>query len=136
MVRRASIADLPLLLKAQEESNFEMTAGTDLELASALSTGRMQSYILERDDRAAVVVSVVVEDEDALFCMFHRWGGCAGLLRDCIEILECIKVDLARMGVKRTALYLSKHNPKYYKLRRFYGHLGFEPDMTRMSGGV
>jgi len=136
MVRRATFEDIGVILEAQEASQFEHEPSSHMEVWEALSTGRLQVYILETRGCPVAIVGCAVEGHEALLCMFQRKGAPDTIFRDCAELWRCTKTMLQSNGVKKVALYVSMKNPHYKGLLKLYERMGFKPDMTRMSGAI
>jgi len=136
MVRRAGVEDLCLILEAQKSSHFEHEPSSDMEVWEALSTGRLQVYILERRGCPVAIVGCAVEGHEALLCMFQRKGAPDTIFEDCAELWSCTKAMLQSQGIKKVAMYISMSNPKYKGLLKLYERMGFKQDMTRMSGAI
>lgn len=132
-VRRATITDLPFVLKAQASMPHDLDAASEEEVAYALATGRAECYILFSEGRYRAILGVQASGEHALLAGFYREAPSQGLRRDALRmdaqtLLDTVLPILRERGIKHLHARVSLRNKRYRKLVQFYkAMLGLRP---------
>lgn len=131
-IRRISFSDLPILLRAQAASIYELEEMNPLEIAEGLRSGGIEGLLLDAPDRF-MLVCWQREGATAMLTTLYREGSANNFVADLLALKTRTLDILGEWGVSEVFLALSLNNPEYGRLYRMYRRGGFKVDMLRMK---
>lgn len=131
-IRHISFGDLPILLRAQSASTYELEEMDALEVAEALRSGGIEGLLLDAPDRF-MLVCWQRAGTTAMLTALYREGSANNFVADLLALKTRTLDILGEWGVSEVFLALSLNNPEYGRLYRMYRRGGFKVDMLRMK---
>src|SRR5512135_517879 len=130
-VRRANIADLHFIMRAQAASEYELEPMTEDEIAGGLLNGRHEAYIIE-GSRSKMMLTVQREGNKAVIAALYREGPPHGLWTEGQILWEKVVDALQATGVTSVYAFVHRQNPQLRKLVKFYRRFAFDWDTVRL----